>query len=65
MKKKMIPTRTKKRRLFKFISEIPEILFAGALILFMLAILYFGEKPDGFIHNQLPGTMLDIGVLEF
>ncbi len=57
-----ILTRIKNSRLIKFILEIPEALFAGALILLVLTVLYYFEKPEGFIHAQFPGLILDIAV---
>ena len=52
----------KRIRPIRFALEIPEAIFAAALILLVLMILYFFEKPEGFIHGQFPGLMLDIAV---
>lgn len=62
MKKKGFLTWINARRAIRFLSEIPETLFAIALIFAVLALLYFFEKPEGYIHDQFPGLMLDIAV---
>jgi hypothetical protein len=49
-------------RLIRFVKGIPEVFFAVFLLCVVLAVIYRFEKPEGVIHDQLPGVFFDIAV---